>query len=408
VVKTLARAAALTAAAGLAASAATAAGAAPRQASAGTLKIGISLSLSGDFSDPGKFAQQGYKLWANTVNAKGGILGRKVQLIIQDDASSPTQAATNYQNFITKNKVDLVFGPFSTLLSAPSAAVAHRYGYAFVEPAGGGPAVFDEKLNNVFFTQPAPVVDSGDIFARYLLSLPKSQRPKTAAYPALDDPFSSPIADRMRSILEKGGVKTVYKTIYASETVDMTPIISKIAAAKPDAVIGGTQSGDGYSIVKAMVQAKFSPKFLFLSNGPNSPGEFPSKVGAKNVNGIFSASDWFPQAKTPGNPAFVKAFVKAYGGSASSIDPGSAEAFAVGQVIQTVANRIHSVDNKKIIAALHKGTWPTVEGTLRWNAIGEPQGQDLLMEWIGGKLFPVLPANVATKKPAYPKPPWGK
>jgi branched-chain amino acid transport system substrate-binding protein len=408
VVKTLARVAALTAAAGLAASAATAAGAARQHASAAPLKIGISLSLSGDFSDPGKFAQQGYKLWANQVNAKGGILGRKVQLIIQDDASSPTQAATNYQNFITKNKVDLVFGPFSTLLSAPSAAVAHRYGYAFVEPAGGGPAVFDEKLNNVFFTQPAPVVESGDIFAKYLLSLPKSQRPKTAAYPALDDPFSSPIADRMRAILEKGGVKTVYKTIYASETVDMTPIISKIAAAKPDAVIGGTQSGDGYSIVKAMVQAKFSPKFLFLSNGPNSPGEFPSKVGAKNVNGIFSASDWFPQAKTPGNAAFVKAFVKAYGGNAGSIDPGSAEAFAVGQVIETVAKRIHSVDNAKIIAALHKGTWPTVEGTLHWNAIGEPQGNDLLMEWLGGKLFPVLPANVATRKPTSPKPGWGK
>src|SRR5438270_407232 len=100
VVKTPARVAALAAAAGLAASAATAAGAARQHVSAGPLKIGISLSLSGDFSDPGKFAQQGYKLWANEVNAKGGLLGRKVQLVIQDDASSPTQAATNYQNFI--------------------------------------------------------------------------------------------------------------------------------------------------------------------------------------------------------------------------------------------------------------------------------------------------------------------
>src|SRR6195256_1891060 len=131
-------------AAPLAAAAATAAGAAPARVSAGPLKIGISLSLSGDFSDPGKFAQQGYKLWANEVNAKGGVLGRKVQLIIQDDASSPTQAATNYQNFITKNKGVLVCGPFSGLLSAPPAAVAPRYGYAFIEPAGGGPAVFDE------------------------------------------------------------------------------------------------------------------------------------------------------------------------------------------------------------------------------------------------------------------------
>jgi branched-chain amino acid transport system substrate-binding protein len=406
--KTLARLAVLMGAAGLAAAAASAGSAAPAHLSAGPIKIGISLSLSGDFSDPGKFAQQGYKLWANTVNATGGLLGRKVQLIIQDDASSPTQAATNYQNFITKNKVDLVFGPFSTLLSAPSAAVANRYGYAFVEPAGGGPAVFDEKLHNVFFTQPAPVVQSGDVFANWLLSLPKSQRPKTAAYPALDDPFSSPIADRMRGILEKAGVKTVYKTIYASETVDMTPIVSKIAAAKPDVVIGGTQSGDGYSIVKAMVQAKFSPKFLFLSNGPNSPGEFPSKVGAKNVNGIFSASDWYSEAKTPGNPAFVKAFVKAYGGTAAAIDPGSAEAYAVGQVVETVAKRIHSIDNKQIIAALHQGTWPTVEGVLHWNAIGEPQGTDLLMEWIGGKLYPVLPKKVGVKPPFFPKPNWGK
>ena len=399
------RLAALAACAAVAAIAATAGSAAPK---AGPLKIGISLSLSGDFSDPGKFAQEGYKLWANTVNAKGGILGRKVQLIIQDDASNPTQAATNYQNFITKDKVDLVFGPFSTLLTAPSAAVANRYGYAFIEPAGGGPAVFDQKLHNVFFTQPAPIVESGDVFVKWVLSLPKSKRPKTAAYPALDDPFSSPIADRMRAQFEKAGIKTVYKTIYPSETVDMTPIVSKIAAAKPDMIVGGTQAGDGYALVKALVQAKYSPKFLFEANGPNSPGEFPSKVGKKNVNGIFSASDWYPQAKTAGNPAFVKAFTKAYGGKPGDIDPGSAEAYAVGQVVQLLAQRIHSVDNSKIIAALHKGTWPTVEGNLHWNSIGEPTGQFLLMEWLNGQLYPVLPKGVAVKSPTYPKPAWGK
>src|SRR6185437_1489276 len=203
--------------------------------------------LSGDFSDSGKAAQRGYKLWANTVNAKGGVLGRKVQLVIRDDTSSPTQAQTNYQTFITKDKVDLVFGPFSTLLSAPSAAVANRYGYAFIEPAGGGPAVFDEKLHNVFFTQPAPVLQSGDVFAKFLLSLPKSQRPKTAAYPSLDDPFASPIADHIRGILSKAGVKTVYNKIYPAETTDLTPVMQKVASTQADAVIGGTQAGDGYS-----------------------------------------------------------------------------------------------------------------------------------------------------------------
>lgn len=381
-------------------------GSASGRGNAGPIKIGISLSLSGDFSDPGKFAMQGYKLWAKIVNAHGGILGRKVTLSIKDDASSPTQAATNYQNFITKDRVDLVFGPFSTLLTAPSAAVANRYGYAFIEPAGGGPAVFDQKLHNVFFTQPAPIVESGDVFVQWVLSLPKAKRPKSAAYPELDDPFSAPIAERMRQQFEKAGIKTVYKTVYPSETVDMTPIVSKIAAAKPDMVVGGTQAGDGYSLVKALVQAKYSPKFLFEANGPNSPGEFPSKVGPSNTQGIFSSSDWFPKAKTYGNTFFVKQFVKTYGGTADAIDPGSAEAYAVGQVAERVLRKV-GLDNAKIIAALHKGTWPTVEGTLHWNSIGEPTGNFLLVEWLGGKLYPVLPKNVAVRKPVYPKPNWG-
>jgi branched-chain amino acid transport system substrate-binding protein len=388
---------ALAAAAAIAAMGVTAAGAAQRASS--PIKIGISLSLSGDFSDSGKAAMRGYQLWRDVVNKRGGILGRQVQLKIVDDTSSPTQVVTNYQNLITRDKVDLVFGPFSTLLNAPAARVAARYGYAFIEPAGGGPAVFDEKLKNVFFTQPAPVVNSADVFAHYILSLPKSQRPKTAAYPALDDPFASPIADRVRQLLEKAGVKTVFKTIYPSENADMTPIVQKMIAKHPDAIVGGTQNSDAFAMVKALVQLKYNPKFLFLSNGPNDPAEFPSKVGPKNVNGIFASGDWFPDAKNPGNAAFVKAYVKKYHQPAGTIDPTSAEAYAVGQVAEAGIKKVGAVDNAKLIAALHKGSWPTVEGTLRWNAIGEPQGSDLLVQWVSGKLLPVYPKSVALHAP---------
>jgi branched-chain amino acid transport system substrate-binding protein len=370
------------------------------------LTIGISLSLSGDFSDSGKAALRGYRLWASQANAHGGIDGHPVKLKILDDTSSPTQVVTNYQTLITRDHVAFVLGPFSTLLNAPAATVANRYHYAFIEPAGGGPAVFGEKLHNVFFTQPAPVVDSADVFAHYILSLPASQRPKTAAYPALDDPFASPIADRVRQLLSGAGIRTVYKTIYPSETTDMTPIVERIAAAKPDLVVGGTQNGDAYAIVKAMVQLKFSPKFLFLSNGPNDPAEFPSKVGPQNVNGIFSAGDWFPDSKAPGNAKFVTAYVGKYGGAPGDIDPTSAEAFATGQVLQEATAKLGSTDNQKIIDALHKGSWPTVEGVLRWNSIGEPQGSDLLVEWLGGKLLPVYPKSVALHAPTAPKPPW--
>jgi branched-chain amino acid transport system substrate-binding protein len=370
------------------------------------LVIGISLSLSGDFSDPGKAAMRGYKLWAAEVNKHGGVLGRKVQLKIVDDTSSPTQVVTNYQTLISRDKVDLVFGPFSTLLTAPAARVASRYHYAFVEPAGGGPAVFAEHLGNVFFVQPAPTLNSGDAFVKYILSLPKAKRPKTAAYPSLDDPFSSPIADRMRSQFEKAGIKTVFKTIYPPETADLTPIVAKVVAAKPDMVVGGTQSTDAYAQVNAMIQLKFSPAFLFLSNGANSPVEFPSKVGAGNVNGIFSSGDWFPDSKASGNPAFVAAYLKKYGGDRLSIDSGSAEAYAVGQVIQDVAAKTKSVDNATIIKTLHSGVWPTIEGNLSWDANGSPKGADSVVEWVGGKLVPVYPATVARHAPTIPKPAW--
>src|SRR5712691_7384222 len=376
--------------------------------SAAPIKIGISVSLSGDFSDPGKAVKRGYDLWASYVNAHGGILGRKVELRIKDDASSPDQVVTNYRNLITRDHVDLVFGPFSSLLSGPAGTVANRYHYAFLEPAGGGPKVFALHLGNLFFVQPAPVVRCGDPFVAYIKSLPKSQRPKTASYPSLDDPFASPIADAMQAKFEAIGVKTLYHAIYPAETTDMTPIVEKAISGKPDMIAAGTQSIDAYNQVKALIQARYSPKFLFFANGANAPTEFPDKVGRKNVNGIFSCSDWTPVVPTSGNALFVKTYLKKYGGTPFTIDNNSAEAWAVGQLLQLVVKKTGTIDNQTIIKTLHKGFWPTIEGNLSWDANGAPNGSDLLVEWVNGKLLPVFPKNVAVAKPFSPKPPWGK
>ncbi|MDT4989974.1 MAG: branched-chain amino acid transport system substrate-binding protein, partial [Micromonosporaceae bacterium] len=265
------------------------------------LVIGASVSLTGDFADSGKAVKAGYELWADTVNAKGGVLGRKVQVKIVDDTSSPTQVVTNYQNLINKDKVDLVFGPFSSLLTVPASQVAKRYGYAFLEPAGGGPSVFAQKLDNLFFVQPAPVVKSGDVFADWVLSLPAAAQPKTAAYAELDDPFATPIAESIRGRFEAAGIRTVYKQVYPAETLDFAPIMAKVAAAKPDVLVSGTQSEDAYGQVKSLVQLKFSPSFMFMSNGANSPSEFPDKVGASNTQGITSAGDWYPGSTATGS-----------------------------------------------------------------------------------------------------------
>jgi branched-chain amino acid transport system substrate-binding protein len=380
---------------------------APAPSSTAPLVIGASVSLTGDFADSGKAVKAGYDLWADEVNKKGGILGRQVQMKIVDDTSSPTQVVTNYQNLITQDKVDLVFGPFSSLLTIPASQVAKRYGYAFLEPAGGGPKVFAQNLDNLFFVQPAPVVKSGDVFADWVLSLPKADQPKTAAYAELDDPFSAPIAENIRARFEAAGIQTVYKQVYPAETRDLSPIMTKVAAANPDVLVSGTQSEDAYSQVKSLVQLKFSPKFMYMSNGANSPVEFPNKVGAANVNGIMSAADWYPGSPAPTSPAFVAAYTAKYGGTENDIDPSSAEAFSCGQLLEAVAAKTGKIDNPTIISSLHQGTWPTLVGNLSWDTIGQPTGSFSLIQWIDQKLVPVYPADVSKATPVYPKPNWG-
>jgi branched-chain amino acid transport system substrate-binding protein len=374
-------------------------------ASGPPLVIGASMSLSGDFADFADPAKKGYQLWAATVNAKGGVLGRKVSLKIVDDASNPTQVVTNYQNLITADHVNLVFGPFSSLLTIPASAIANRFGYAFIEPSGGGPAVFALHLHDLFLAQPAPVVSSGDAFADYILSLPAGQRPRTAAYPSADDPFTAPIVAKVRQRLEASGIKTVYSQIYAAETVDMSPVVTRLVADKPDLIVSGTGGPDAVAEVKGMVQSHWTPKFLFFTNGPNDP-TFLTKVGPANAEGIFSTGDWFPEANTAGNADFTKAYVAKYGGTAAGIDPSAAEAFACGQLLELVAQRTGKVDNATIISALHQGTWPTVEGNLSWDANGAPQGTDIVVQWVGGRLQPVYPPDRARTSPIA-KPAWG-
>ncbi|OIQ65702.1 hypothetical protein GALL_527370 [mine drainage metagenome] len=323
-----------------------------------------------------------------------------------DDLSSPTQVVTNYQNLITRDKVDLVFGPFSSLLTVPASQVANRYNYAFIESAGGGPKVFAQKLGNLFFIQPGPIVKQGDVFADYILALPAAQRPKTAAYPSLDDPFASPIADTIRARFEAAGIKTVYQGTYPAETPDLTPIMAKAISGKPDVIVSGTQTLDAYQQVKALIQLHYNPKWLYMSNGANSPVEFPSKVGAGNTEGVFSSGDWFPTSTAPGSADFIKAYIKKYGGDVTGIDNSSVEAYAAGQVLEAVAAKTGKVDNATIISTLHSGSWQTILGNLSWDATGAPQGSYVLVQWIKGVLTPVYPATIAQTAPVAPKPNW--
>jgi branched-chain amino acid transport system substrate-binding protein len=119
----------------------------------------------------------------------------------------------------------------------------------------------------------------------------------------------------------------------------------------------------------------------------------------------MSSGDWFPQAKFEGNKQFIAAYLKAYHGTADQMSTTSAEAYSAGEILAAAVAQTHSIDNGKIISALHKGVWHTITGNLRWNQYGEPNGETTLVQWVGGKLVPVYPASVALHKPIL-KPAW--
>lgn len=373
------------------------------------IKIGISLSLSGDFSADGLAFQQGYNLWADTVNKSGGILGRQVKLDILSDASSTTQVVTNYQKLITVDHCDLVFGPFSTLLTKPSSVVANRYGYAFLEGAGGGPSVFTRGLNNLFDVS-APVANLLVSFTQYLLSLPAAERPTTAAYATQNDPFTQPQVDTAKQLLEQGGIKTASYQVYPAETTDYTPIAQKMIASGAQVIVTGTLLPDIVAYIQAFKQQHYNPKAIIATAGPDQGAQFTKAIGgATAAEGVFVPNGgWYPSINTFQNAQMVKDFLAKYGGTADAISSDVAEAFAVGQTLQAAAAKIKSIDNAKLITELHSGdTFQTVQGPVKFDSTGQNVlATGYLFQWQKGTLTSVYPAAQASAPPAYPKPNW--
>lgn len=380
-----------------------------RAASASPITIGASLSLSGDFSADGQAYEKGYELWATDQNKAGGLLGHPIKLNIISDASSPAQVVTNYEKLIGSDRDQLVFAPFSTLLTVPAARVAARFGYAMVGGSDGGPTVFSAGLRNVFDVS-IPVKNNLVTFAQWIAALPKAKRPKTAAYITVDDPFTQPQLPVAQAILQKAGVKTVVNKVFPEEATDYSSIAGQVATAKPDLVILGSVDVPTVSaFVHVFIQQHYNPKAFIATSGPDQGQQFINAVGAGNENGIFVPNGWYPGFKKADSEKMVKEYVAKYGGNASGVNADVAEAYSVGQVLTQAVKATHGFNQQKIIKYLKSGvTLNSVQGPVKFNNLGENLAQKTLtFQWQDGKLDQVIPTSTAgSVAPTYPKPAW--
>ncbi len=374
---------------------------------AAPVKIGISLPLTGRFAEPGQAAQRGYQVWQKLLNARGGLLGRPVQLIIRDDASDQNTIVSDYNRLIAEDKVDLLLGTFSSFLNLPASSVAEKNRMVFVAPAGGSPALFARHYHYYFFAQQATAPHQGDLFSAWFKGL-GGQRPARVAYSVLSDPFAKPVADGIRSKLEAAGVETAYYKVYPTDTTDFDTIAAAIKASGADAVVHGATFEDGVGLIRSFKKIDYNPKVLFQTTAPTVTSEYAAAIGRANTEGIMYAISWSARAggaKFPMNHEFLVTFEKTFKGALPEED--AADAFAAAQVLQAAVNGTKSLDNDKLADWLHSHPVRTVLGPLSWDADGAPRQSFFLGQWQNGLPQVLLPKVIqTTTKIVFPKPAW--
>jgi branched-chain amino acid transport system substrate-binding protein len=368
------------------------------EASGEPIKVGASLPLTGEFSEPGKAARQGYKVWEAMVNEKGGLIdGRPVEMVIKDDQSNQNTIVSDYNALISRDQVDLLLGTFSSLLNLPASAVAERNRMLYVEPAGGAPELFDRGFKYLFFAQQATADKQGELWANYIKDLPEGERPKTAAYPTLDDPFAQPTSEGIEAILKPAGIRTVYRETYTIDNPNLDGIASALKSRNPDVVVHGATFEDGVGMVRALLKAGFTPKILYQTTAPSLGDQYAEAIGKQNTEGVFYGVSHSKEADTPGNPEFVAKYREMFGGT--EVPEDAADAYATAQVLQAAVKAVGTIDRDRQLELadwLRENKVDTVLGPLSWDEQGRPEGEFLVGQWQSGVPEIILPKEAAT------------
>jgi branched-chain amino acid transport system substrate-binding protein len=421
--------------AALAASAAIAGLLAGGAQAADPIKIGASLPLTGNFSVSGTKHQQGYQLCVDLINAKGGVDGRQLDLIISDNRSDTETAISQYERFVNADKVDILFGTFSSKLSFPVSSVLEKYGMVHPVPAGGALRIWSQGHKNMFYFQQDVAELMGSSLTNMIAErIPADQRPKTAALVKADDFFANGIAaglaggtvsnpgggivaDLAPGFLKEIGVELVMEETWPEEGFsDWLNLANSIKQANPDLVIGLTASAEeAVQLTRALQTVKAQPKFLFFSQGTQS--EYKTGTGAA-AEGVMMPTSWHPAVAFVGeiaggtftNADFVAAFTEKFG---NAPDEDSAIPFAVCQGMEQAMRGTGSTENAKLSDWLHARTKAdpvkTVLGPFSWDERGVPEDRSVLVaQWQGDDLKFIYPTNefegVATV--VFPKPQW--
>jgi branched-chain amino acid transport system substrate-binding protein len=344
------------------------------------IKIGFSMALTGPLGAGGKSALIAMEIWRDDINAKGGLLGRKVEFVYYDDQTSPAKVPAIYTKLLEVDNVDLVVSSYGTNVIAPAVPIIMRKKMVF--PALFGLAANEEfKYDRYFGIMPAGPAPKTD-WSKGFFELAKSKGVKTVAIAAADAEFAQNAAAGARDNAKAMGFEIVYDKSYPPPTTDFTPIVRAIQATNPDAVYIGSYPPDSTGMVKAANELGLKTK-LFGGGMVGLQFAAIQKNLGPMLNGIVNYDFWVPAPTLnfPGIDAFLKKYQEKAAGA--GVDPLGHYlppfAYAYLQILGQAVEATKGLDQGKIAEHMQKTTYETVVGPVKYGANGEWATSRVLM-----------------------------
>jgi branched-chain amino acid transport system substrate-binding protein len=342
---------------------------------AAPVRVGLSVALTGGVAPAGKQVLAALQIWRDDINAKGGLLGRPVELVFYDDQSNPQNVPGLYTKLIEIDKVDLLIGPYATNMVAPAIPVLMQNKKTTI-------GIMANAANSKFhYNQYFSILPSGPQpqkafgYGFFALAAAAKPRPKTVAIVAADAEFAQNAADGARqSIKEIGGFQMVADQKYPPTTTDYAPIMRAVKALDPDIVYVAAYPPDSVGIVRAANEIGLTPKMF----GGTFIGLLltPIKVQlGPLMNGIINNEVYLPAPSLtfPGTLELLAKYRVV--AKAQGLDPiGWAYpplAYAAGQVLGEAVEGTNSLDQVKIAAYMHTHTFHTIVGDIAFGKDGE-------------------------------------
>lgn len=373
----------------------------PILASDKPIVIGGSLPQTGKFAETAKWIEKGMRFWAEEINAKGGLLGRKVVFKIYDDESSAGKAVTFAEKAITVDKVDLLFGgyPGTAARAVMPAAEKHKFVYVSM---GGHMKSFEQGYTYSFGGPPLMGEWWYEGFYQWLKSLPANQRPKRAAVYTMNNPIGTSLTDSINRMSRDLGIELVINEKYNLPLPDATPLIVKAKQMNCDILFANGFFADGVMTIRTAKALAYNPKAIVQGVGSVIPAWI--KELGKDGDYVFSGTSLHNKLRYPGNDK-LNAYVKEkYNLPAYPVYFGFGYAWM--QTLSQGAEGAKSLDQTKIRDWLKSHTVHTICGTMSFDERGLPSPINFCTQLINGKVELIWPKEIRTAEPVYPKPRW--